>query len=107
MMTEILQVLDAEVAGFPDRASGEQLYEHINKIAARYTESERMALIAALSNWLQLRSEPKTMIAVDVSGRLCLSELRTEIENLLTDIEQRKAFLPFYAKPIKKVLSMI
>jgi hypothetical protein len=38
------------------------------------------------------------MIAVDVAGKLRLSELR---------VEQGKAFLPFYARPIKAALAMI
>lgn len=49
MMNDLLQLLDAEVAGFPSRASGEQGYEDINKIAARYVQAERLMLIAALT----------------------------------------------------------
>lgn len=107
MTNNVLQILDAEVAGFPSRASGEQGYEYINKIAARYVTSERQKLVAALSTWLHLRSEPKTMIAVDVAGKLRLSELRSELEKLLVDVEQGKAFLPFYARPIKAALALI
>ena len=107
MATDLLQILDAEVAGFPSRASGEQGYEYINKIAARYVKSERSNLVAALTSWLQLRSEPKTMIAVDIAGKLSLNELRIEIEKLLVDVEQGKVFLPFYARPIKAMLAMI
>lgn len=107
MTTDILQILDAEVATFPSRASGEQLYEHLNMIAARYAKSERLSLVAALTSWLQLRSEPRTMIAVDIAGKLHLNELRAEIEKLLVEVEQGRAFMPFYARPIKIVLAMI
>jgi len=107
MANELLQILDAEVAGFPSRASGEQGYEYINKIAARYVASERQELIAALKKWLLLRSEPKTMIAVDIIGKQHLSELRSELQILLVDVEQGTAFKPFYARPIKAVLALI
>ncbi len=107
MMNDLLQLLNGEVAEFPSRASGEEGYEYINKIAGRYVTSERQKLVAALTSWLQLRSEPKTMIAVDVASKLHLNELRPEIEKLLVDVEQGKAFLPFYARPIKAALAMI
>jgi hypothetical protein len=107
MMSDVLQALDAEVVGFPRRASGEQLYEHINKVAAHYAKSDRLGLVVALTYWLQLRSEPKTMIAVDLAGKLHLNEVRSEIEKLLVDVEQGKAFMPFYVKPIKAVLEII
>ena len=47
------------------------------------------------------------MIAVDIASKLYLNELRPEIEKLLVDVEQGKAFLPFYARPIKAALAMI
>lgn len=107
MTNDLLEILDAEVAGFPSRASGEQGYEYINKIAARYVGTERQALVSVLTEWLWLRSEPKTMIAVDIAGKLRLGELRCELEKLLADVEQRKAFMPFYARPIKAALALI
>jgi hypothetical protein len=46
------QILDAEVAGFPSRASGEQGYEYINKIAARYvTRNGRSWLLHDLASF--------------------------------------------------------
>lgn len=107
MTTSLLDILDAEVAGFPSRASGEQLYEHINKIAARYVASERQELVSAVKRWLLLRSEPKTMLAVDIAGKLHLAELRPALEKLLADVEQGKAFKPFYVRPIKAALATI
>lgn len=107
MTNDLLQLLDDEVAGFPSRASGEQGYEYINKIAARYVQSERPMLVAALTEWLLLRSEPKTMLAVDIAGKLHLTELRPALEKLLVDVEQGKAFKPFYARPIKAVLAVV
>jgi hypothetical protein len=107
MTNTLLQLLDAEVAGFPARASGEQGYEYINNIVARYAISERKKLVAALKEWLLLRSEPKTMLAVDIVGKQHLRELRPELKRLLADVEQGKAFKPFYARPIKKALSLI
>jgi hypothetical protein len=107
MANYILQILDSEVAGFPSRASGEQGYEFINRIAARYVKSERSMLIAALTDWLLLRSEPKTMIALDIAGNLNLTELRSEIEKLLEDVQNGIVFMPFYSRPIEVVLKLL
>lgn len=107
MANDLLQLLDDEVAGFPSRASGEQGYEYVNMIAARYVHSERPMLVAALTEWLLLRSESKTMLAVDIAGKLHLTELRPALEELLMDVEQGKAFKQFYARPIKAALAMI
>ena len=107
MTDDLLKILDAEVAAFPNRASGEQLYEHINKIAACYVVAERQKLVAALAEWLVLRSEPKTMIAVDIVGKQHLSELRPALENLLQDVQTGSVFMPFYARPIKIALAAL
>jgi hypothetical protein len=47
------------------------------------------------------------MLAVDIAGKFRLAELRPVLEKLLVDVEQGKAFKPFYARPIKAVLAMI
>jgi hypothetical protein len=107
MTNILLQLLDAEVAGFPTRASGEQGYEYMNNIVARYAVSEREELIAARKEWLLLRSEPKTMLAVDIAGKQHLRELLPELQQFLADVEQGKAFKPFYARPIQKAISFI
>lgn len=107
MTNTLLQLLDAEVAGFPARASGEQGYEHINHLVTRYAISEREELIAALNEWLILRSEPKTMLAVDIAGKHHMRELLPELQRLLADVEQGKAFKPFYVRSIQKAISLI
>lgn len=102
---DILQLLNDEIADFPNRASGEQLYEQINKIAAAYVIEKRQELVFALMEWLLLRSEPKTMLAVDIAGNLHLTELRSALEELLLDVEEGKAFKSYYSKPIKRTLT--
>lgn len=107
MTNNLLLVFDAEVAGFSNRAPGEQLYDHLNKIAARYVASEHHELVFAVREWLLLRSEPKTMLVVDIVAKLHLTELRSVLEKLLVDVEQGKAFKPFYSRPIRTALAMI
>lgn len=104
MENEILNILDYEVSEYPKRSTGEDGYEYINKIAAKYISSNRNLLISALSVWIDLRSEPKTMLAVDIAGRLNLFELREEIEMLLDEVERGKTFMKFYERPIKLAL---
>jgi hypothetical protein len=49
---------------------------------------ERINLIAALREWLSLRDEPRTLIAVRVAGELALTELRPDVETLREAISE-------------------
>lgn len=108
MMNESLkETLDYAVENFPSRASGEDLYEYINKLAIKLILKSRPEFIVVMIHWIQLRSEPKTMLAVDIAGNNQLGELRGSIEELLKDVNEGKAFKPFYEKPITKALERI
>ena len=92
---------------FPSRASGEDLYEYMNKISIGLIKESREDFIMAMTNWLQLRSEPKTMLAVEIIGNNKLMELREDLEGLLDDVNKGNAFKPFYERPINRSLRMI
>lgn len=47
------------------------------------------------------------MTAIDIAGKHRLSELRSEIEQLLIEVEQGTVFMPFYVRPIKRVLALL
>jgi hypothetical protein len=107
MTTELLQLFESELSAYPHRASGAELYEYFNRMAARHVGTARPALVTALRAWILLKSEPRTMLAIDIAHKLRLTELRPEIERLLADVEQGKAFLSFYARPIRNALLAI
>ena len=107
MNKDFMKWFDDEVASFPRRASGEELYEHMAKLAEIAITEDSKSVVAVMTQWLQLRSEPKTMIAVDLAGKYRISELKGELESLLFDVVAGKAFKPFYERPIRKALAMI
>ncbi len=99
--------LEGELKGFPERAGGEELYRFFVRITGKplSTDAEdRQALIDALREWLGVRTEPRTMLAVEIAAAHGLSELRHDIELLLSDVKAGKAFLPFYSQTIEKAL---
>jgi hypothetical protein len=107
MSSDVEKWLNGEVDNFPSRASGEDLYLHIEQIAKRALLESRSEFIAVVNKWLELRSEPKTMLAVELARKYKLSELSAELELLLKEVEQGKAFKPFYDRPIKKAIASI
>lgn len=106
---EIRLWLDEEVANYPERASGEELYRYLVRRTAPLVETDRQALVEALALWLQLRDEsgPQTMLALEIAAKHGLFELRDEIEKLLNDIRAGKAFLPYYEKWVTRTLDQI
>jgi hypothetical protein len=107
MQNDALRALDDAVDAFPERASGEDLYVHISDLASRLERSDRRQLVEAFVDWLKRRREPQTMLAVDIIGQLRLVELRGHLEELLSDVQAGRAFLPFYANPISRALAMV
>jgi hypothetical protein len=109
--SELREILEGELAAFPERASGEEGYRFLVRITKSYADTARQALVEVLGEWLQLRAEPKTMLAVKLSVDHHLGELRTEIEALLEDVKDGSAFNPalrgYYARRITDSLSRI
>jgi len=104
---EIRAWLDDEIARFSERSSGEELYAYLARRTARVAQTDRRSLVEALSTWLKLRSEPRTMLAVDLAAKHRLSELRGEITDLLDDVREGEAFRPFYDRPILEALEQL
>jgi hypothetical protein len=104
---EVLVWLESELSEFPERAAGEELYEFLVCRTESLSRTDRTALIRALASWLILRSEPRTMLAVEIAAAHRLSELRGEIQSLLSDVQQGRAFGPHYATPIGSALGKL
>ncbi len=101
---EIKGWLEDELANFPDRASGEELYTYLTRRTADLLETDREALVEALTAWLHLRAEPRTMLAVEMAAKHRLIELRAEVSALLDAVRDGEAFKPFYDRPILSAL---
>ena len=87
--------------------SGEYLEDHVLDVAKSIINKNRSGLVEVMREWIELRVEPKTMLAVAVAGNLGLAELRDDIAVLRKDIEQRKCFMPWYVQRIDNALSRI
>lgn len=102
--------LESELKGFPERASGEDLYQFFVRIARRPLSSDakdRQAFVEALREWFRSRSEPRTMLAVEIAAVHGVNELRADIEALLHDVKGGIAFRPFYSENIERALRRI
>lgn len=104
---EMKEWLEGEIASFPERASGEEGYRFMVRQTARVLDSDRQALVAVLRDWLLLRAEPRTMLAVEIAAFHHVDELRSDIEDLLEDVREGEAFKPYYVRPIMEALSRI
>ena len=107
MTNRAMEDLEADIAGFPERASGEEFYEFMINQAGRWIERDPEGLVGALRAWLALRAEPRTMLAVEIAARFRLTELRPEIEWLPADVRAGQAFRSHSVRPIEKALANI
>ncbi|TAL16098.1 hypothetical protein EPN96_10810 [bacterium] len=104
----VLVEFDTNLADPGAQKSGEYLREHILDSAKRALDrKDKDALIEVLREWLDERSEPKTMLAVEVIKELRLTELRKDLEELRDAIEKRKAFKPFYVRWVDSALTTL
>lgn len=105
---EVRAWLEGELSGFPKRTSGEEIYRSLVWQTKRLLEGQRSALADALVQWLKLRAEPRTMLAIDIAAAHHLKELRSEIEGLLEDVKAGgEVFKPYYIRLIPEALSRI
>ena len=109
---DLIKYLRETIAARPiDRTAGGELIELVIAETRAAAETERAALVAAMRQWLELRSEPWTMLAADVVAEYHLSELREELFKLLDAVAAGQVFHPglrdYYARRISDVLSRI
>ena len=104
---ELRKWLDGQLENFPERASGEEGYEFMIRQTQKVVEMDRAALVQVLTDWLRLRTVPRTDLAISIAVAHKLSELRDEIETLLNDVNVGKAFKPYYAKRIASALEKV
>lgn len=88
--------------------SGEYLEERILRTVRRaLVAGDRDGVVETMREWLILRQEPQTMLAVTVAKKEQLTELVLEIEALRTDVLAGRAFPKFYLRWIDEALSAV
>lgn len=103
----VLATLEGELREFPARTPATDLYAHLLTVAQSFASTDRAGLINALQKWLDLRTEPRTMIAVDLVEKMALVDLRPELERLRDDIMTGKSFLPYYTQWVDAALARL
>jgi hypothetical protein len=104
---EALRVLETDITDPGAVKSGEYLREHVFRHAKTLVSEDRPSLIAALETWLADRSEPRTMLAVDVAGELRLRELASQLQVLRREITESHVFPAWYVRQVDRALSGI
>jgi hypothetical protein len=101
---DVLRILETDFTDPGSYKSGEYLEEHIFWHIELLIQNERRHIIEILNDWLNMRIEPHTMLAVDVAGKFEISELVPQILELRHEIESGKSFLRYYVQRIDKAL---
>lgn len=101
----IIAIFDTDLNDPGAIKSGEYLEEHVLMHAQEIVRQERPALIEVLTDWVVLREEPQTMLAVRIAKSLHLHELRNVLLALRKDVVSGRVFLPFYVKWIDEALN--
>jgi hypothetical protein len=103
---EILDWLDSEVEGYPQRATGNECEDFVVKLAGRIVSSDRSNLVEAMRQWILDRGR-RTLLGVRIAKTYKLYELKPDIQQLLEDVRARKAFLPYYEEFIAPALRQL
>lgn len=101
---EVRKWLDDELANYPDRTPGQELRAYLVLRTRPLVDTDRASLVEALSAWLQLREEPRTMLALRIAAEHRLVELHGAVADLLDDVRAGEAFLPYYERWILEAL---
>jgi hypothetical protein len=103
----ILPILETAMNDPGSFKSGEYLEEHVLTDARKFLVSDRIGLVEALCEWVSLKSEPQTMLAISVAKELNLREMRQVIEDLRQEVSVGKVFPKFYLRDIDEALSIL
>jgi hypothetical protein len=104
---DVLAVLETDMNDPGSLKSGEYLESHILLHAKQFLRTDRLGLIDALSEWISLKSEPRTMLAIRAAQELDLKEMRQIIESLRKEVAVGRVFPRFYLRDIDDVLSSL
>ena len=104
--TEILEWLESEIQGYPERVTGNECEDFIVRLAGDVVESERTKLAEAMRDWIVQRGR-RTLLAIWIAEEYRLRELEPDIRCLLEDVKAGKAFSRYYEELIAPALKRI
>jgi hypothetical protein len=83
---EIVAIFEEDGVSAAD--DGNYFEQRVLEHARMAITTDRSSLVEALREWLLLRNDPRTMIAVRAAGELCLKDLRPTIQGLRKEISE-------------------
>ncbi|MCO6455263.1 MAG: hypothetical protein J5I93_08175 [Pirellulaceae bacterium] len=104
---DILAMLASDLNDPGSQKSGEYLEEHVLRQARSAVASDRVGLVEAMRQWLELRREPETMLAVSVAEETELQELAPDIDRLLAEVVAGQVFQPYYADALRTAVARL
>ncbi len=105
---DVVQALQSDLDNPASFKSGEYLEDRILRSVRRaLAAGNRDGVLDALREWLNLRQEPHTMLAVTAAKKEQLSELAPEIQALRTDVCAGRALQKFYLRWIDEALHAV
>jgi hypothetical protein len=104
---DVLTAFETDMSDPGSYKSGEYLEEHILIRASNALLTDRSGLVAALQEWLSLRDEPRTMLAVTMARKLTLQELKADIEALRKEVSEGRVFPHYYLRKIDATLEAL
>ena len=105
---DVVQALQSDLDNPGSLKSGEYLVDRILTTVRRaLVAGDRDGVVDALREWLNLRQEPQTMLAVTAAKEEQLTELVLEIQALKTDVLAGRSFPKFYLRWIDEALSAV
>jgi hypothetical protein len=104
---DVLTALETDMNDLGSYKSGEYLEEHVLMHARYFLPGDRSGLVEAMREWINLRSEPRTMLAVKIADELGLREMISDIEALRREIASAKIFPSFYLHDIDNALNSL
>lgn len=116
---EVIDLIEETLADLPERMSGNEANPLVAIKLRSLTITDRRGVIDALKSYLAFRVPPerrqshdavpeaRIWMALDVAEKLSLIELQPEIESLVSDIRDRKVFLPIHENGVAKCLQRL
>ena len=111
---EIKAIFEEAAQYLPERTSGNEAGRILMPRMAVYVQTERSVVVELLRDWIALRipqaqrkpddgkREFWMWFALDVVEEYRLVELKRDVEGLIADIHDKKAFLPYYEDSVWK-----
>jgi hypothetical protein len=106
-MNDVLELLEMDMSDPGSVKSGEYLRDHVLQHVRSALTTDRSGVVDALREWLNSRSEPRTMLAVSVARKLGLKELKTEVELIRDEVLNGRIFPMFYLDRINAALDAL